>query len=152
VQPADPPTLYAGPRGTAIKILNRVERSDAYLDKLLDAELKASELQNVDKGLMAELVHGTIRWQGRLDWLLNRFTHGNFSKSEINVKNSLRIALYQILFLDRMPHYAVVNEAVEFIKKVRGDKYANLVNAVLRNIIRSLDAIRYPSKEDGVLH
>jgi 16S rRNA (cytosine967-C5)-methyltransferase len=151
VQPADPPTLYAGPRGTAIKILNRVERSDAYLDKLLDAELKASELQNVDKGLMAELVHGTIRWQGRLDWLLNRFTHGNFSKSEINVKNSLRIALYQILFLDRMPHYAVVNEAVEFIKKVRGDKYANLVNAVLRNIIRSLDAIRYPSKEDGVL-
>jgi 16S rRNA (cytosine967-C5)-methyltransferase len=144
-------TLYAGPRGTAVKILNRVERTDAYLDKMLDAELRSTEISDLDKSLLAEIVHGVMRWQGRLDWVLNGFTHGNFSKSEVNIRNALRVALYQILFLTQVPHYASVNEAVEFIKRIRGDKAANLVNAVLRNIIRSLDAIHYPKQEEDPL-
>ncbi len=141
-------TIYAGPRGTAIKILNRVERTDSYLDKLLDAELRATDIADVDKSLLAEIVHGVMRWQGRLDWILNGFTHGNFSKSEINVKNALRVSLYQILFLTHVPHYAAVNEAVEFIKKIRGAKLADFVNAVLRNIIRTLDGIHYPKEDE----
>jgi len=144
-------TLFAGPRGTAVKIINRIERSDAYLDKLLDAELKSDELSNQDKALLAELVHGVIRWQGKLDWLLNRFTHGNFAKSETHVKNALRVALYQILFLDRLPHYAAVYEAVEFVKRLRGDKAAGLVNAVLRNILRNLQNLPWPQPEEDVL-
>ncbi len=140
--------IYSGPRGTAIKILNRVERTDAYLDKLLDVELKSKEISDIDKSLLAEIVHGVTRWQGRLDWVLNGFTHGGFTKSEVNVKNSLRVALYQILFLTQVPHYASVNEAVEFIKRLRGDKSANLVNAVLRNIIRSMDGIHYPKVDE----
>src|SRR5260221_9200787 len=107
-------TLYAGPRGTAVKLLNRIERTDSYLDKLLDSELRSGEISDLDKGLLAEIVHGVMRWQGRLDWVLNGFTHGNFAKSEINIKNSLRVALYQILFLTHVPQYAAVNEAVEF--------------------------------------
>lgn len=143
--------LYAGPRGTSVKILNRIERTDSYLDKLLDVELRSTEVADVDKSLLAEIVHGVMRWQGRLDWVLNGFTHGNFSKSEVNIKNALRVALYQIMFLTQVPHYAAVNEAVEFIKKIRGEKAANLVNAVLRNIIRSLDGIHYPKIEDDLL-
>jgi 16S rRNA (cytosine967-C5)-methyltransferase len=142
------PALYAGPRGTAVKILNRIERTDSYLDKLLDSELRSNELSDPDKGLLSEMVHGVMRWQGRLDWVLNGFTHGNFSKSEINIKNALRVALYQILFLTHVPQYAAVNEAVEFIKRIRGEKLANFVNAVLRNIIRSIDAIHYPKNDD----
>lgn len=144
-------TLYEGPRGTAIKILNRVERTDSYFDKLLDAELRAKDLGDADKALLAEVVHGVMRWHGRLDWVLNGFFHGNFIKAETNVKNGLRVALYQILFLDRVPHYAAVNEAVEFIKRIRGDKPANLVNAVLRNIIRNLDGIRYPDPNEDIV-
>src|SRR4030066_154748 len=87
--------LYEGVRGTAVKILNRVERTDSYLDKLLDVELKSGELNDLDKGLLTELVHGVLRWQSKLDWVLNGFSHGNFAKSEINVKNALRVALYQ---------------------------------------------------------
>jgi 16S rRNA (cytosine967-C5)-methyltransferase len=136
--------LYEGVRGTSVKVLNRVERTDAYLDKLLDAELRSGELPDIDKGLLTELVHGVLRWQNKLDWVLNGFSHGNFAKSEINVKNALRVGLYQILFLDRIPHAAAVNEAVEFIKRIRGEKPAGLVNAVLRNIIRNIDGIRYP--------
>jgi 16S rRNA (cytosine967-C5)-methyltransferase len=138
------PSLYHGVRGAAVKILNRIERTDSYLDKLLDAELKSGELNDLDKGLLTELVHGVLRWQAKLDWVLNGFSHGNFAKSEINVKNTLRVALYQILFLDRIPHAAAVNEGVEFIKRIRGEKPAGLVNAVLRNIIRNIEGIRYP--------
>lgn len=144
VEPREKKTLYHGPRGTAVKILNRVERTDSYLDKVLDAELKSPELNDLDKGLLTEIVHGVLRWQNKLDWVLNGFSHGNFAKSEINVKNTLRVALYQILFLDRIPHAAAVNESVEFIKRIRGDKPAGLVNAVLRNVIRNIEGIRYP--------
>src|SRR5512140_1400084 len=150
-QPVEHKNLYSGPRGTAVKILNRVERTDSYLDKVLDAELRSPELSDPDKGLLSELVHGVLRWQNKLDWILNGFSHGNFAKSEINIKNTLRVALYQVLFLERIPHAAAVNEGVEFIKRIRGDKPAGLVNAVLRNIIRNIDGIRYPDPaEDQV--
>jgi 16S rRNA (cytosine967-C5)-methyltransferase len=150
-QSAEKPTLYAGPRGTAVKILNRVERTDSYLDKLLDAEFKSKDVADIDKSLLAEIVHGVLRWQGRLDWVLNGFTHGNFSKSEVNVRNALRVALYQILFLNHVPQYAAVYEAVEFIKRIRGEKFAGFVNAVLRNIIRTLDGIHYPNPEEDLV-
>jgi 16S rRNA (cytosine967-C5)-methyltransferase len=141
-------SLYSGARGIAVKVLNRVERTDSYLDKVLDIELKSQDLSDPDKGLLTELAHGVLRWQNRLDWVLNGFSHGNFSKSEINVKNTLRVALYQILFLDRIPPAAAVNEGVEFIKRIRGEKPAGLVNAVLRNIIRNREGIRYPLEEE----
>ena len=137
----------------AVKVLCRVERTDSYLDKLLDNELRSGELNDLDKGLLTEIVHGVLRWQNKLDWILNGFSHGNFAKTEVNVKNALRVALYQILFLNRIPHAAAVNEGVEFVKRIRGEKPAGLVNAVLRNIIRNLQGIRYPEEgEDPVQH
>jgi 16S rRNA (cytosine967-C5)-methyltransferase len=145
--------LYAGPRGTAVKILNRIDRSDAYLDKLLDAELRSNDMNELDKGLMNEIVTGVVRWQMKLDWVLTGFFHGNFTKAETNIKNALRVALYQILFLDKVPQSAAVNEGVEFIKRLRGQKIGDLVNAVLRNIIRNLENIRYPDpNEDRIRH
>lgn len=143
--------LYQGVRGHAVKILNRVDRTDAYLDKLLEIELKNSNLSGVDKSLLFEIVHGVMRWMGRLDWILNGFYKGQFSKCVPNVKNALRVALYQILFLDKIPDYAAVYEAVEFVKKLQGQKYADLANAVLRNIIRNKEGIRYPNPEEDLI-
>lgn len=140
--------LYAGVRGIAVKVLNRIDRTDAYLEKLLENEMKNSELSSPDKALLYEIVHGVCRWSGKIDWILNGFFKGQFSKSVPNVKNTLRVALYQILFLNKIPAYAAVNEAVELIKRLQGQKYAGLINAVLRNIIRSKDAIRYPAADE----
>ncbi|HED07578.1 MAG TPA: 16S rRNA (cytosine(967)-C(5))-methyltransferase RsmB [Ignavibacteria bacterium] len=142
--------LYEGVRGRAVKILNRVERTDAYLDKLLDIELKDPELIGPDKALLFQIVHGVVRWMGRLDWILNGFYKGQFSKAIPNLKNGLRVALYQILFLDRVPDYAAVNEAVEFVKKLQGQKPADLTNAVLRNILKNKNNIRYPNPEEDL--
>lgn len=143
--------LYEGVRGLAVKILNRVERTDSYLDRLIDHEMKNSELSGPDKALLFEIVHGVMRWQGRLDWVLNGFYKGQFSKAIPNLKNGLRVALYQILFLDRVPDYAAVNEAVEFVKKLQGQKPADLTNAILRNIVRSKNGIRYPDPEEDLV-
>lgn len=144
--------LYGGVRGIAVKILNRVDRTDAYLDKLLEIEIKNSELKSEDKALLFEIVHGVIRWLGKIDWVLNGFYKGQFSKCIPNVKNSMRVALYQILFLDKVPDYAAVNESVEFVKKLQGEKSANLTNAVLRNIIRNKDGIRFPDKKKDTVN
>lgn len=143
--------LYEGVRGLAVKILNRIERTDAYLDKLLDHEMRNSDLNGPDKALLYEIVHGVTRWMGRLDWILNGFYKGQFSKAIPNLKNGLRVALYQILFLDRIPDHAAVNEAVEFVKKLQGQKSADLTNAILRNIIRSKSAIRYPDPNEDLI-
>ena len=143
--------LYEGVRGLAVKILNRVERTDAYLEKLLDNEMRNSELSGQDKALLYEIVHGVIRWMGRLDWVLNGFYKGQFSKAIPNLKNGLRVALYQIMFLDRIPDHAIVNEAVEFVKKLQGQRPADLTNAILRNIIRSKNAIRYPDPNEDLV-
>ena len=142
--------LYEGVRGLAVKILNRIERTDAYLERLLDNEMKNSELRGPDKALLYEIVHGVVRWMGRLDWILNGFYKGTFSKAIPNLKNGLRVALYQIMFLERVPDHVAVNEAVEFVKKLQGPKPAGLTNAVLRNIIRSKDAIRYPDPDEDL--
>src|SRR3972149_3391566 len=137
--------LYAGPRGTAVKILNRIERSDAYLDRLIDSEMRANDMNELDTGV--------VRRRAKVDWVPTGFFHGNFTKAETNIKNALRVALYQILFLDKIPHSAAVNESVEFIKRLRGQKVGDLVNAILRNILRNVENIRYPDpKEDRIQH
>jgi len=142
--------LYQGVRGLAVKILNRVDRTDAYLDKLLEIEIKNSNLVGADKALLFEIVHGVTRWEGRIDWILTGFYKGQFSKAIPNIKNALRVALYQILFLDKVPDYAAVNEAVEFVKKLQGQAAADLTNAVLRNIIRNKENIRYPNPDEDI--
>lgn len=138
------PPLYIGVRGIAVKILTRVERTDAYLDKLLDIELETGDLNPPDKRLLNELVHGVLRNQSKLDWVLTGFYHGQYSKVAPNVRSALRVALYQILFLTRIPHHAAVNEAVEFVKKYRGQRLADTMNGLLRNIARNVENIRYP--------
>ena len=142
--------LYQGVRGIAVKILNRIDRTDAYLDKMLDIEFRQNDLSGPDRALLYEIVHGVIRNLGRIDWVLTGFYKGQFSKCIPNVKNAMRVALYQILFLDKVPEYAAVNEAVEFVKKLQGKNSADLTNAVLRNIIRNKKGIRYPDRDEDL--
>ncbi|MBI3260541.1 MAG: 16S rRNA (cytosine(967)-C(5))-methyltransferase RsmB [Ignavibacteriae bacterium] len=145
-------SIYEGARGAAVRILSRFERSDSYLDKLLEYELRTGELSSQDKALLTELVNGTVRWWlGKLDWVLTGFYHGEFDKCLTPVKNAMRIALYQIMFLSKIPHPVAINESVEIVKRLKGDRSAGIVNGVLRNVLRHLDDIRYPNTtEDNI--
>lgn len=140
--------LYKDARSCAVKIICRYERSDAYIDKLIDNELKFNPyLNDFDKSLLNELVHGVVRWIRRLDWFLNGFYRGNYEKCVPEIKNAMRVALYQIMFLNKIPYSAAVNEAVEFVKRIHGEKHAGVVNGLLRTIIRTLDALVWPTRE-----
>lgn len=145
--------VFQTARGVAVKLLSRYENSDAFIDKLLDGELRRSELEPADRALVTELVNGTVRWQSRLDWILMGFYHGEFAKCLPLVKNALRIALYQIMFLSKIPAPAAINESVELVKRIKGERHAGIVNGVLRNILRNVQSIRYPDrKENEVLY
>ncbi len=144
--------IISGARSAAIRILSRFERSDAYVDKLLDYEFRVGNLSSLDKGLLNEIVHGVIRWRAKLDWVLIGFYHGDFLKCLNIVKNAMRVALYQIMFLDRIPIPAAINESVEIVKRIQGDRTAGIVNGVLRNIARNLENIRYPDRDDDPIY
>ena len=139
--------LYEDARSCSVKILCRCERTDSYLEKLIDFELRNDTLNDFDKALLNEISHGVIRWLRRLDWFLNGFYRGNYEKCLPEVKNAMRVALYQILFLNKIPYSAAVNEAVEFIKRIHGEKHAGVVNGLLRTIIRTLDNLVWPTRE-----
>ena len=148
----NPTPLFTGARGVAVRILSRFERSDAYLDKLLDYEFRTGNLSNLDKALMTELLYGVIRWRAKLDFVLNGFYNGDYMKCLNLIKNTLRVALYQILFLDRIPIPVAINESVELIKRIQGEKIAGIVNAVLRNISRNIQNIRFPLKSEDPVY
>ncbi|MEO8664559.1 MAG: 16S rRNA (cytosine(967)-C(5))-methyltransferase RsmB [Ignavibacteria bacterium] len=139
--------LYSSARSCAVKIICRCERTDSYLEKLIDSELRNDTLNDFDKALLNEITHGVIRWMRRLDWFLNGFYRGNYEKCLPEVRNAMRVALYQILFLNKIPYSAAVNEAVEFIKRIHGEKHAGVVNGLLRTIIRTLDNLVWPTRE-----
>lgn len=145
-------TFFNGARAAAIRILSRFERSDSYIDKLVDYELRTGELNDMDKSLLTELVNGVIRWRSKLDWILVGFYHGDYLKCLNIVKNAMRVALYQILYLDRIPIPAAINDSVEITKRVQGEKTSGIVNGVLRNIARNLDNVRYPEREDDQIY
>lgn len=140
-------TIYSDARSLAVKILTRVERTDSYLDKLIDYEIRTDLLNDYDKSLLNEICHGVIRWMRRLDWFLNGFYRGNWEKCTPEIKNTLRVALYQILFLNKIPDFAAVNEAVEFVKRISTQKHADVVNGLLRTIIRTKNDLVYPTRE-----
>ncbi|MBU1966394.1 MAG: 16S rRNA (cytosine(967)-C(5))-methyltransferase RsmB, partial [Proteobacteria bacterium] len=146
------------PRGAAVEILNRIDQQGAHAEPLLDALLSGTEIRNPqDRGLLTELVYGTLRMRGRLDWIIARHYRGDFTALEIPVRNILRTGIYQLFFTDRIPAFAAVNEAVGIAKK-GCPAAAGLVNAILRNVLRGKERIAWPemAKDPGraiaVLH
>lgn len=135
-------------RYNAVKILNRYERSDSYVDKLLEFAFKTNDFNKFDKALLTEMVNGVIRWRAKLDWILTGFYNGDYQKCLNWVKNAMRVGLYQLLFLTKIPPPIAIYETVEMTKKFQGEKTAGLVNAVLRNILRNIENIRYPEKSE----
>ncbi|HOG08566.1 MAG: 16S rRNA (cytosine(967)-C(5))-methyltransferase RsmB [Syntrophales bacterium] len=140
-------------RSVAVDLLTRVERTGAYAEPLLNAALSGDSLGDPrDRGLATQLVYGTLRVQGRLDWILRQLYRGRLADLEPVTRAILRTALYQLEFTDRIPAFAAVDAAVELAKGRVPDR-ASLVNAVLRAAVRKRDAIRWPDAvQDPVGH
>jgi len=123
-------------RQLASEILLKVDSQKAYADILLDRTLKTARLSERDRALLTELIYGTLRWRGKIDARLSQQLSRSLTDTDAFVRNLLRVAVYQLFFLDKIPDYAAVNEAVELAKHQRGNKNAGFVNGVLRNLLR----------------
>src|SRR5947208_2034499 len=118
-------------RAAAYRILHRVESGRAFAVDLLQGE-QVSALPEVDRRLVTELVMGVLRWRGELDFRIERLSGKPLGYFDPEVAAVLRLGIYQIMFLDKVPKAAAVNEAVEMVKAARKRSAAGLVNAVLR--------------------
>jgi 16S rRNA (cytosine967-C5)-methyltransferase len=134
-------------RHEAVDILNSISQSQAFAGDLLSACLDEQNLSGTADGrLLTHLVYGVLRHQGHLDWMLTHLYRGDFAKMENGVKNILRTGLYQLKLSDRLPAFAVVDEAVKIAKRINPGA-GGLVNAVLRSYLRNADKISFPSLE-----
>ena len=125
------------PRQIAARILLQRNSGKEFVEDLLERALANAQLSSADRGLCQEIVYGTIRWQAALDWLIVRKTNGREQKSEM--QNLLRLGLYQIFWLDRIPDHAAVHETVELAKQNGFGSQAGFVNAILRGYLREFD-------------
>jgi 16S rRNA (cytosine967-C5)-methyltransferase len=123
-------------RQIATEILLKVDSRKAYADLLLDNVLRNTAIVDRDRALLTELVYGTLRWRGKIDARLKLYLNRSLTDADPMIRNLLRVALYQLLFLDKVPDYAAVHEAVELAKAHGGRKVAGFVNGVLRNFLR----------------
>ena len=128
-----------GVRQLASEILLKVDSRKAYADVLLDHNLKDPTLSDRDRALLTELTYGTLRWLGNIDARLIRYIRRSLDDTDPLIRNLLRVTFYQLLFLDKIPDYAAVNEAVELAKAHGGSKVAGFVNGVLRSFLRERD-------------
>lgn len=118
-------------REAAYHILLRVESGRGFAVDLLQGR-EVAQLREADKRLATEIVMGTLRWRGELDFKLAQLSGKKLKYFDPEIAAILRLSLYQILFLARIPKSAVVNEAVELAKAARKKSASGLVNAVLR--------------------
>lgn len=128
------------PREIAARVLGKRRDSDEYTETLLERSLLPTKLSPADRGLTQELVFGVVRWQATLDWLIDRKTQGR--KQKAGLQDLLRLGLYQIFFLDRIPDHAAVHETVEQAKRGGYGAQAGFINAVLRGYLREADETR----------
>ena len=122
-----------------MQVLRRPPGSD-FLEHLLEAALARSRLSVADRHLCQELVYGVVRWQAALDWLITQKTPGRAQKPLL--QNILRLGLYQIFWLDRIPNHAAVHETVELAKQSGLHSQSGFVNAILRGYLREVDVTK----------
>lgn len=120
-------------RAAAFDILLRVERESSYASELLHTQAY-ERLSTVDHALATELVMGVLRWRSRLDDEIATASSQPLSKLDTEILIALRLALYQFLWLDRIPKRAALHESVELVKRARKRSAAPFVNAVLRKL------------------
>jgi|SRR6266568_194555 len=127
------------PREIAVRVLERRQGME-FVEDLLENALARAQLSLPDRHLCQQLVYGIVRWQMTLDWLIARKTKGRAQKPLL--QNLLRLGLYQIFWLDRIPNHAAVHETVELAKRSGLVSQSGFLNAALRGYLRESESTR----------
>ncbi|HHW46627.1 MAG TPA: 16S rRNA (cytosine(967)-C(5))-methyltransferase RsmB [Clostridiales bacterium] len=125
------------PRKIAVQALLQVDQSEGYSNLVLDAAVKSKEISQRDKALATALFYGVLERKISLDYIISQYAKNDIRKIPPFTLECLRLGIYQLKFMDKIPDSAAVNETVKLVKDSR-EKYASgFVNAVLRNIQRN---------------
>lgn len=138
------------PRKIALKVLLKIEQEGAYSNIELNNSLKEAELTGKDAGFCSALVYGVLERKILLDYIIRQYTTIRLKKIEVPVLNILRLGFLQLLFMDKVPESAAVNESVKLAKSMKLQKASGFINAVMRNFVRSSCEYKLPDKSDVV--
>ena len=134
-------------RELALKVLYDIDVNNAYTNSSLNKTIKLADISSKDKALLYEIVYGVVKNRLKIDYIINKFSKVKAKKISSYVLNILRMGIYQVIFLDKIPDSAACNEAVKLAKKYSNKGGVGFVNGVLRNICREKDNIVFPDKE-----
>lgn len=135
-------------REAAFLSLRKIISDERYSNLEIDATIKKYGLEGVEKSLYARLVYGTVEHLVTIDYIIASFAKISVDRLEEAVANVLRLGVYQLFYLDKIPDSAACNESVILIKKYSHRGADGFVNGVLRNIARNRDSIVFPDRND----
>lgn len=138
------------PREIALKVLYEIDKNNAYSNISLKKHLKNASLKTVDRAFVTQLVYGVVKNKSRLDWIISKYSNTPIRKMSYWVLNILRLGIYQIIFLDKVPQSAAVNESVKLARKYGHKRISGFINAILRNITRANSEDLIPSNKDEI--
>jgi 16S rRNA (cytosine967-C5)-methyltransferase len=138
----------ADARNTVLNVLITLDRGRQTLDGILDDITPRTRiLSRRDRSLFSALIYGVLRWRGRLDYIISYFSNTPLKKIEPGILNILRLGLFQIIYLDRIPDSAAVNTSVELTRKIGASHAAGFVNALLRKAAVNYGNVVFPRLE-----
>jgi 16S rRNA (cytosine967-C5)-methyltransferase len=139
-------------RKAALETLNTLDRGNANLDNILEEIAPEGTINSKrDRALFQTIVYGVLRWRGRLDFIIDQFSRTRIHKIDPGVLNILRLGLFQIIYLDRVPVSAAVNTTVELAKASAAPWVVGYVNAVLRKAAREYQNLSFPTVEKNAI-
>lgn len=138
-------------RTAAVQALLQVEESEGYSNIVIDKTIRQMELPPREAALASALFYGVLEKRIALDWALNRFSKKPVEKLDAPVREILRLAVYQLLYMDKIPDSAAVNEAVKACRKAGKSSASGFVNGVLRNFLRHRENLSWPQTGDETL-
>ena len=140
----------ANTRNIALNVLLKIENEGAYSNIALNNAIKENRLLGVDSSFVSALVYGVLERRITLDYIIRSYSKIPLRKIETKTKNILRLGILQLLFMDKVPDSAAVNESVNLAKKHKLQKSSGFINGILRNITRAEDKYTLPDEKDRV--
>ena len=139
-------------RQIAFNVLLKIEQDGAYSNLALNNAIRESKLGGVDSSFVSALVYGVLERQITLDYIIKQYSKIPLRKIEVKTKIILRMGLYQLLFMDKVPDSAAVNESVILAKKQKLQKSAGFINGILRSVTRTAPPYTLPDEKDKVIY
>lgn len=135
-------------RTVAFKALVKIEKDNSYSNIVIDSIIKNNNIDKKEASFATMLFYGVLERKITLDYIISQFSKTNIRKMQIEILTILRLGIYQIMYADKIPNSATVNECVNLAKKNRLMSASSFINAVLRSVIREKENIIYPKSNN----